>query len=193
MVPLGAVLAGGQSTRMGTDKALIPINGKPMIAWVVDTLKSVFDNVIVVADDGSKYELPAIRVIPDVVKKSGPLGGIHAALIVAAPAPVFVMPCDMPFFPADLIREFLRKDSHKPVRILWDGTRMYPLCGLYSQAALPVIAGCLKEGRLRMTDLVTKVGADLVNPLDDPRFNPRMLVNLNSPQDFEDPDLMKAL
>lgn len=184
MAPHAAILAGGRSRRMGQDKALMTVNGKPMIAWTLETLQLVFENVFIVADDGSKYRSFGIRVVSDIAKRSGPLGGIHAALTTAAPAPVFVMPCDMPFVTADLVKELIAAKTRKPLRVLWDGIRMYPLCGLYQQSVLPAITARLERRSLRMTDLLDEVGAERFNPLQDARFNPQMLANLNSPGDF---------
>jgi molybdopterin-guanine dinucleotide biosynthesis protein A len=184
MSPLGAILAGGKSSRMGRDKALMPLRGKPMITWIVETMESVFDDVMIVADEGSRYNFPGLKVIPDVVKKSGPLGGIHAALTAAAPSPVVFMPCDMPFVTADLLRELLNYPSDKPIRVLWDGTRIFPLCGLYGQSILPLITARLRQRQLRMTDLLDELGAERVNPLQKPWFKPEMLSNINSPEDF---------
>jgi len=183
--PVGAILAGGRSSRMGTNKALIPLHGKPMIAWTIETLQSVFDHVFIVADDGSKYASWDVRVVPDIIKDSGPLGGIHAALTTAAPAPVCVMPCDMPYVSAELLKELVGKESAHPVRILWDGIHRYPLCGLYQQSVLPVITARLRQRQLRMTDLLAEVGAELINPLENPRFHATMLANVNSPHDLE--------
>lgn len=170
---------------MGREKGLIPLRGKPMIAWTIEMLQSLFESVFIVADHGSRYASFGITVVPDIVKNSGPLGGIHAALMTAAPAPVFVMPCDMPFVPPELVKELIGKGSPSPVCILWDGTRRYPLCGLYQQTVLPAIASRLEQGQLRMTDLLDEVGAELINPLQDPRFHVRMLKNVNSPDDLE--------
>lgn len=170
---------------MGTDKALIPVRGRPMIAWVAEMLQSFLARVVIVADQGSRYGFTGVPMIADVVKRSGPLGGIHAALLHAAPSPVLVMPCDMPFVPAELVKELIGRESPYPVRILWDGTRRYPLCGLYQQSVLPAIVSKLEQRQLRMSDLLGEVGAELINPLQDPRFHAKMLANVNSPDDLE--------
>lgn len=182
--PQAAILAGGRSSRMGRDKVLIPVDGVPMIARIIGTLKAVFEKVFIVADDAAKYGEFGVRVIPDLVRDSGPLGGIHAALTAAAPAPVFVMPCDMPFLPPDLVKELITTESTSPVRVLWDGTRQYPLCGFYQQSVLPAIAARLEGRQLRMSDLLGEVGTELINPLKDPRFHAGMLINVNTPEDL---------
>lgn len=180
----GVILAGGRSKRMGTDKALIPIHGKPMIQHVAETLQSVFKTVLVASDFLQRYEFLGFAVIPDEFKDSGPLAGIQAALKISAPAAVFVLPCDMPFFPSDLVTYLLAFESNAPVRVLSTPERSFPLCGYYSQSALPMITRSLEKGDLRMTNVLHDLSADLVPPPRTGAFSIEMLRNLNSSFDL---------
>jgi molybdopterin-guanine dinucleotide biosynthesis protein A len=77
-----AALAGGQSRRMGTDKALLPLvaGGQPMLRLVLDRLSAVADDVLVVANDQERYASFGARVVPDLHPQIGALGGIQAAI-----------------------------------------------------------------------------------------------------------------
>ena len=94
-----AALAGGQSRRMGTDKALLPLvaGGEPMLGVVLKRLSAVADDVLVVADDRAKYAALGARVVPDLRPDVGALGGIQAAIASSAHDHCLVVACDMPF------------------------------------------------------------------------------------------------
>lgn len=99
---LGVVLAGGQSRRFGQDKAIAPLNGRPLIAQVVSR---AMPQVVALAISGRDYGL-GLPVIPDIMASEGPLTGILSAMRWAADAGfagLATLPCDAPFFPFDLV------------------------------------------------------------------------------------------
>jgi molybdenum cofactor guanylyltransferase len=100
-----AILAGGKSSRMGRDKALLPLvdGGAPMLAIVLDRLSAVADDLLVVAVDRERYEPFGARVVPDLYPGGGPLVGIHAAVAHAKHQHCLVVACDMPFLSAPLL------------------------------------------------------------------------------------------
>lgn len=98
---LGAVLAGGRSSRFGSDKAAALIDGRPMLDWVIDALAPQVDEVIICGREAPGRICVADRPRPDL----GPLGGLNAALCHAAANgfdAVLSAPCDTPLLPADL-------------------------------------------------------------------------------------------
>src|SRR5579872_4815856 len=98
---LGAVLAGGRSSRFGSDKAAALIDGRPMLEWVIDALAPQVDDVIICGRASPGRISVAYRPRPDL----GPLGGLNAALHHAAANgfdAVLSVPCDTPRLPADL-------------------------------------------------------------------------------------------
>jgi molybdopterin-guanine dinucleotide biosynthesis protein A len=102
---LGAVLAGGRSSRFGSDKASALIDGRPMLEWVVDALEPQVDGILVCGRELPGRSCVADRPSPDL----GPLGGLNAALHYAAANgfdAVLSVPCDTPRLPADLRDQF---------------------------------------------------------------------------------------
>ena len=91
------VLAGGKSSRMGFDKAFINIKGKTIIETILDQLSRAFDDLIVVTSISENYRGLNARIVADVIKDAGPLGGIHAGLKASRSKYVFITACDMPF------------------------------------------------------------------------------------------------
>jgi len=150
MTPIrhAAIIAGGASRRMGRDKALIEVGGKPLITRVAEVMRPLFPEVIVVTANTEVAVAAQLTAIPDIYPKSGPLGGIHAAL-THTQAPTFCVACDMPCLDAGSINylcgQFNGEDAIMP-RI--DG-RPEPLHAIYSPTALPRIESELQRERVR--------------------------------------------
>ncbi len=101
--PIGVLLAGGASTRMGTDKADVEVAGRPMAAWVLDALRSVCDRVVVA---GRPDGLLGIAGLSDpVAERRGPLAGLVAALEHGGSAPVLLVATDQPWVRAETLRQ----------------------------------------------------------------------------------------
>lgn len=127
---LGAVLAGGRSTRFGSDKALALLDGKPLIEHAIDALAAQADAVIVCGREGGIPDRPA----PDL----GPLGGINAALHAAAEQQfdaVLTCPCDLPLLPPGL-GGLLAGGGY---------VEAMPVIGLWPAALAPVLDAYLAE------------------------------------------------
>jgi len=126
--PIGAILAGGRSRRMGVDKALVPVGGIPMIQWIVAALEVVVDDVVIVGRDEPLAGIPAI---PDLrPRPRGPLAGLVTALHHAAGRPVLLVAVDQPLVhPATLqgLVDLLDRDAVVPV----DGGFRQSTCAAY--------------------------------------------------------------
>src|ERR687898_1866444 len=114
-----AALAGGQSRRMGTDKALLPLvaGGHPMLGLVLERLRSVADDVLVVANEHERYASFDARVVPDLHPQIGALGGIQAAITWSAHEHCLVVACDMPFLSLHLLRRMVSEPRNYDVLV----------------------------------------------------------------------------
>lgn len=176
-----ALLAGGKSSRMGTDKAFLTINGTALIGRVADVLKRVFDSVIVIADHGERYAFLQLPCYPDIVHDAGPLAGIHAALVHSATSHVFIASCDTPFLNETMIREVLSRAYAHTVTIVSDGTRVQPLFGVYPTALRTEIEQSLLSGKRSVSGWLEGTG---VAVLDFSHFASQ-LQNINTPEQWE--------
>jgi molybdopterin-guanine dinucleotide biosynthesis protein A len=180
-----AILAGGKSLRMGRDKALMKLDGRPFVSHVATTLQEVFDQVILVANDPSAYEFLGLESIEDVYRDCGPLGGIHSALVRAGGADIFVSACDTPFVTRDLVRYIVGFDSNALARIPSFKQQLHPLCGIYTQNCLPAIVERLESRRLRVVDFVESIHAAVIPISPDlPFYREDLFANFNTPEDF---------
>jgi molybdopterin-guanine dinucleotide biosynthesis protein A len=182
---LGAVLAGGKSSRMGTEKALLPVDGRPMIRHAVDTLAALFSEVIIAGGTEGMFGFLQIDVVPDIVQDCGPLAGIHTALRRAKGRPVFVLSCDTPFVPRALVEHILAIRSEAPTKIASFENVLQPLCGLYDATSLPAIEEDLRAGKYAIFKTLAKIDhAEISITPDLPFFTAQIFWNVNRPQDY---------
>jgi molybdenum cofactor guanylyltransferase len=183
------LLAGGHSRRMpGINKAFAEINGRPMILHVLETLKSCFRSVSIVAKDRSLYAGLGAAVIEDRLPVQSPLAGIHAGLSVATSDYLFCCPCDTPLITTAMIETLV--DMIQPttdVIVPRLGPHYQPLCAIYGHRCLPVIEDLLAMGEVKVDRLYTKVVVlevceDLIRRVD-PNLN--AFFNVNTPADLE--------
>jgi molybdopterin-guanine dinucleotide biosynthesis protein A len=182
---MGVILAGGTSSRMGKNKALIEINGKSLIKLVSEKLKQVFNQVIIIANDSRSYEHLGLEIFPDVYEQCGPLGGIHAAFDHSGSSSLFVSACDTPFISPDLIRYILSFPSPKFVKIpIADGYE-HPLCGIYHREIFPELVRRLEQRDLKLMDFLNNVLCERI-PIHSslPFYQPDSFFNINTEEDI---------
>jgi molybdopterin-guanine dinucleotide biosynthesis protein A len=171
---------------MGTEKALLPLGGYPMIAHVIGTLSELFSEVIICGADPPRYEFLGLRVVQDVFQGCGPLAGIHSALTYSNAGPVFVLSCDMPFAPLGLVRHILNYSDKPQTRIALSGGILQPLCGVYGQECLPVAENDLRQGKYSIVKMLEKVAhTAVVIDTSLPFYTNYMLSNVNRREDYE--------
>jgi molybdopterin-guanine dinucleotide biosynthesis protein A len=161
------VLAGGQSTRMGRDKTLLEINGRPLVEHALDLLRSLDLNPRIC---GSRPDLARFApVVPDNFPRSGPLAGIEAALAVSDTELNLFVPVDLP----GLRREFLHwmltraERSRAVATIPRYGGRVQPLCAVYSRRLLDGLRRSLAEGNFKVMIALREAAASLGEAIDE--------------------------
>lgn len=194
-----AILAGGQSRRMGRDKALVRIDegGETLIERVAAIAGPLGDDRLVIAppDRGYAERLPGWRVVPDAYPDGGPPAGLLTALLEAREDSVLVLPVDAPFVSRPLLRSLLeRADPVRPV-IPWRpgdtrqgvGRTLEVLHGVYPRSPLPRLEAMYEAGERRLFRMVRDLDPILIGPAELTRFDPglRSFQSLNSPQDLE--------
>ncbi len=141
------VLAGGRSTRFGSDKAAAQLAGRPMLEWVVAAVSAICEDVIIVG--GPERSLPGTRYIPDEGAPRGPLGGIVAGMRAARFEACFASGCDVPLLVPGLVRLVLRALDGAAAAVPVVGGVPQPLTAAFSrdlclppfEAALAASAG----------------------------------------------------
>ncbi len=192
--PSGIILAGGQSRRLGRDKAVENVGGQPLIQRVIQRLSQVTSEIVVVVADQTQADRFTLdqgqRVAQDLYPGKGSLGGIFSGLTAARQEWSLVVACDMPFLNLDLLRHLIsrREGFDAVVPVLED--RPEPTHALYSKACLLPMEQRLKADDLKISRFYDQVRVDYVPEKDIAPLDPDYLsfFNVNSP-----PDLDKAL
>jgi molybdopterin-guanine dinucleotide biosynthesis protein A len=172
---------------MGSDKGLLRIGSRRLIDVVLEAIRPLLPEVVIVANDPTAYEGLGVPVVSDRISEKGPLGGIHAALCASHFPHTFCVACDMPLVnPAVVSHLCALAPAYDAVVPEWEAG-CEPLHAVYGQSCLPHVERMVREDRLRVDALfsavrVRRVDADELRPLD-PLL--RSFMNVNTPDDLE--------
>jgi molybdopterin-guanine dinucleotide biosynthesis protein A len=190
--PLGAILAGGASRRFGSPKALATVGGVAMVERARSAIREAGLTPVLI---GSRPELAAVDLPrrPDRVPASGPLAGVHAALVWAGelglPGALCVA-CDLPLLAPALLRDLWERGVRSEARaVVPDGPEgaSEPLCAWYSVRALPEIEARLARRELSLRALIDALSPERVPAAVLGRYGEpaQLLLNVNTPDERE--------
>ena len=151
----GLILAGGQSTRFGSDKARHILQERPLIAHVYDALSTAADSVFLSTGSSSKrYGLPATPIM-DLRPQCGPLGGIHAGLVQIDTPWLLVAACDIPFIqPSDFAKLLEARSSEVDLVVARASGRLHPTCACYNKRLLQRVEAQIDAGECALHALL---------------------------------------
>jgi len=183
----GCIMAGGRSTRMGTNKALLDFQGQRLIERIAGQFAAWFDQVVLVTNTPEVYAFLGLPMAGDRVPGLGPLGGIEAGLQASAHAATFMAACDMPFLQPDLIGYLLELSSAADVVVPLPGGEYEPMHAVYGQACLPAVRASLDAGVFKITRFYEKLRLRTVDDGELARFGrvEKLFFNCNTPADLE--------
>lgn len=153
------LLSGGKSSRMGTNKALLPVEGKTNIQRILDILGEQFIDRIIVTNKPEEYGHlhKKIKMVQDIYPGLGPLSGIHAGLLASKAEYNVVVACDMPFVSAQLAQLLVKKSpGYQAVVPRFNGMRQ-PLFAVYHKSMVEKIEQFLQGDDFRVNNLWEKV------------------------------------
>lgn len=190
-----AILAGGQSRRMGQDKALVDFLGEPLLQRVIRRISPVTDDLFVVAPPRPGYEAFGVRLVPDRLPGCGPLGGIYTALLSARYHRCLVLSCDLPFVNPLLVRVLLEWPGDYDVLIPTlpeqtgqGGPVTYEtLHAVYTKRCVAAIERRLREGIYKIVSFFDDVQVLPIPEETLRQYDPELLsfVNTNTPESLE--------
>ncbi|MGH9922681.1 MAG: molybdenum cofactor guanylyltransferase [Nitrososphaerales archaeon] len=192
----GIVLAGGRSSRMGRNKALIQIKGKEMLLWVVEGLNPVVSEIIVVAKDESaqssyrKIVPHNVKIFTDIMELEGPLVGMYTAFLETKSEYAYVHPIDSPVINKSVIQYLLQKaDGYDASIVKWNDGTIEPVHAVYKvRTGLAGAKSALEHGDSSAKVLASKLENVNYIPVDDLRkFDDKLvsLLNVNTPQELD--------
>ncbi len=183
----GAILAGGHSTRMGTNKALLRVGGVRLVDGAAAALRAIFPEVLLVASDAEPYVGLGLPILPDLVPEKGPLGGIYTAVTAASHTHTFCLACDMPFPNPGLIRFLAGLAAGYDAVVPRTADGLQPLHALYGKGCLPAIRRQIEADRLKIDRLFERVRVRYVDEAELRSYDPGLqsFWNLNTREDLD--------
>lgn len=182
-----AVLAGGQSSRMGQDKAFLEVGSVPIIERVLAAVRPLSDDVFIVANDVPAYQPYGLPVMPDDIPGKGPLGGIYTALRHSRAEHTVVVSCDQPFLSTDLLRYLLSlRDGYDVVVPLNREDYPQSMYAVYGHACVEPIRRRIEVDRLKVIGFFPDVRVREVGAAEIDRIDPRRVsfFNVNTPDEL---------
>ncbi|MBD2868297.1 molybdenum cofactor guanylyltransferase [Paenibacillus arenilitoris] len=186
----GLILAGGQSSRMGTDKALLPIEGKPLLYRLAAQLSECADTLTVAIGSSEreavyggilgKYAAGA-RMVADRIPDCGPLSGLEAGLSAIADGYAFVVACDMPRLSLPLLQKLINAAAESGADVVHVAGQ--PFHALYHTRTVTEIRRSLEAGDYRLMGLLSRLKAHSIER--QAGESPDVFANLNTPDDYK--------
>lgn len=183
------VLAGGESSRMGRDKALMSLNGVPLVVGAVRLAGSVAPGATVI---GAPERLAGLglKIVPDDHAGAGPLGGIATALRSTAAAWNLILACDLPYLTKAWLEFLVQRALASDVDVVlpMNDRGAEPLCAMYQKRCEPQIRAAIERGTRKVTDGLAGLGIETIEPAEWKAFDSDGLLfkNINSPADYEE-------
>jgi len=175
------IMAGGASSRMGVDKSMLPIEGRPMIERISDKLRGTFRQILISANEADKYKHLGFEIVPDKVADEGPLMGIASAIHASSNEKNFVVACDVPNIDMRIVRRMLEGTNGVDIVIPTTGDGKYePLFAVYNKSALVAVNEVLSSGRRKISDVFSRCRVRYIE------LDEGQLVNLNTMAEYEE-------
>lgn len=184
----GVILAGGKSSRMGVNKSFLKIGNQTIIERIVDLMKSIFSEVIIITNTPDEYKFLKLPLYEDIYKWKGPLAGIHSALTHTQTEKIFVLSCDVPLMSKEMIHYLVNYKTDKPIVFCEAAGYHQPLVGLYSKTILNQIEKVISNDEVNdksLHKLLKSVDAEIIHPEGLAFYKDQLFFNINRPQDFE--------
>jgi molybdopterin-guanine dinucleotide biosynthesis protein A len=193
----GIILAGGKSSRMGTNKSLLKLNGKTVIERVVDLMNSIFEKVIIITNTPEEYDFINLPKYKDIYSYRGPLAGIHSGLKHSNTDKNFIISCDIPLMEKRMIEYIVDCNTVKPITVCKADGFVQQLAGIYSKSVLPLAEKSLKASeeeirnadqkkrRCKVLSLLDEAGAEVIEAEELDFYNEYIFHNMNKPEDYK--------
>lgn len=183
----GLVLVGGSSTRMGRNKALVPVGGVPLLERVLAALRPLTTDILLITNDPAPYAHVNLPCVPDERPGYGPLMGLYSGLKAARHEAVLLVACDMPFLNTALLARLVELLPGYDLVIPRTDEGLHPLHACYRRSTcLPAVAAAIAAGERRMIAFHPQVRVREVGEDELAVFDPAglALLNVNTPADL---------
>lgn len=181
----GIILAGGKSSRFGSDKALFEYRGKKLVEYSIETLRPLCNEILISTNHPEKYDFTGLKTVTDKYLNSGPVGGIHACLKASSNEHNLVIGCDMPFLKQDLLLFLLKKATKHQVVIPMHNGFTEPLAAFFSRNCYEVLEESLKKNNNKILDAIQRLEVLYLDITRENFYDETLFFNVNFRSDLE--------
>ena len=185
------ILAGGKSSRFGSDKAMYKIEQKPMLENIVEKLEAFFDNIYIIGNEKQKLKEVnrQIKFLSDIIPDKGPLGGLYTGLSESDSQFNYLQACDMPFICEEYLnfmKSYIKEDSNYDAYIPVKDGYLEPFVGIYNKSIKNDILKLIKKEQLNFDYLfneinIKKIPEEEIEKVADPK---KIFFNINRKEDL---------
>jgi molybdopterin-guanine dinucleotide biosynthesis protein A len=182
----GIVLAGGRSSRMGSDKSLMKLKDKALIEYAIDALKPLCSKVVI-SSNNFIYEFTGCEVWPDELPDRAPMIGIYSCLKRSKTDVNIILSCDMPLMSTEMLEYLLENSLNFDITVPVHGNQFIePLCGIYKKSSIEILKECIGNGNFSLNQCIQSGTSRLV-PVGPklPFYSPELFSNINYREDFD--------
>ena len=177
----GIILAGGKSTRMGSDKGIMKFNNKAFIQYSIEALQNIVDEIIIVSND-EKHDVFNIKRVPDLIQNSGPLAGVYSGLHHSKTESNIIITCDIPQINQSVLELLIDpKNELFDVTQLRSEDRNMPLIAHYKKSKNSCFLKALNNGERRMSNVLKDLNVKTITVS---KTDEKHLKNINTPKEF---------
>ena len=182
----GVILAGGLSSRFGSDKALSRFEGERLIQRLCKTVGTATDRVMLITNTPEDYAFLDLECRRDLVPRCGPIGGIYTALRTANAPLCLCVACDMPFIRPEFLACMVKQSPGYDVVVPMNDGREEPLCAVYRDTCIPAIEDRIRARRHKITGFFEAVRVRRLAPGDAGFHDADMFFNVNNRTDYDE-------
>ena len=178
----GIILAGGKSSRMGTEKGLILYKNKPFVEHIIEAMNPLVDNIIIISNNKA-YKSFGFRCYEDLIKNTGPLAGIYTGLRYSKTDNNLIVSCDIPLIKTAVLQKLIdqKNDTSEVIQLQSQGKNM-PLIALYKKSCKVIFMEELYQNQKKVQKALKKCNVKTV--LIDGSLE-KVTANINTPEDLE--------
>lgn len=178
----GIILAGGRSSRMGTDKGLLDLNGKTFLQYSMEALNPLVSKIMIISDNAA-YDIFNVERVEDIIKDSGPLAGIYTGLKKSNTEYNLVLSCDIPLVQSNVLKMLIEAENgHYDIVQIESNGRDMPLIALYSKRCESVFLELLQNDERRLHVAVNQCQVKKVKLCEETEIFTK---NINTPEELK--------
>lgn len=178
----GIILAGGKSSRMGTDKGFLKLNNKPFVQYSIEALKALVSEIIIVSDN-SDYDVFGLKRITDEIKEAGPVSGIYSGLEASKTDYNLILSCDIPLITSEVLKKLINAiDGTSEIIQAESNGKTMPLIALYKRCVKDRFKNFLKQDERRLRIAIK--GCNYKNVVLDESFQ-NVTLNINTKEELK--------